>query len=74
MLFAIIALCIVFLVGLIAGLFFCRKDSIGNLIIVDDPDDGPYMFIELTKTDVHSLRRQNSIELKVVDRRRYPQK
>ena len=34
-----------FLLGVAATLHVLRKDTIGNLVIADDPEDGSYRFL-----------------------------
>lgn len=55
-------------VGSIATRLFLRSRSIGNLVVIDDPDDGTYMFMEITRSDVEHLRKEKIIKLTVVDR------
>lgn len=60
---------IVFVIGLLIGLIsmdvISRIDSIGTLRVDDSlPDEGPYLFLELTK-DINHIRRKKYIVLKV---------
>lgn len=58
-----------FAIGVVVGCILTRLifrfQSVGDLRIdTSDPDDGPYMFLELSK-DVHTLMRQKYVVLKV---------
>lgn len=60
---------IVFVIGLLIGIiameFIFRIDSVGDLRIDNSiPDDGPYLFLELSK-DISHVRRKKYITLKV---------
>ena len=57
-----------FLLGVAAPRRVFRKDTIGNLVIIDDPEDGPYMFLEISKTKIEELRIQPTVKLNVVDK------
>lgn len=63
-----IGLCIGFVFGISATLCVLRKGSIGNLMILDDPENGSYMFLEIGKTDIEELRMRSVIKLRVVDK------
>ncbi len=65
-----IGICIGFALGILATLCILRKGSIGNLVIIDDPEDGPYMFLEISKTEIETLRVQPTVKLNVVDKGR----
>lgn len=59
----------IFIVGLVFGWVFTsiwwRKKSIGNLRIdTSDPDDNPYLFLEL-EHGVGDIRRKKYVTLKV---------
>ena len=41
-----------FLLGVAATLHVLRKDTIGNLVIAYDPEDGSYMFLEISRLDI----------------------
>lgn len=45
-----------------------RKENkiVGNLIVVFDPEDGPYMFLEMHK-DINYILNQGTATLKIVD-------
>ncbi len=64
----IIGICIGLVLGILATLCVLRKGAIGNLVIIDDPDDGPYMFLEISKTEIEELRIQPTVKLNVVDK------
>lgn len=60
---------IVFVIGILIGMIvseiISRNDSIGALRVdSSDPDDGPYLFLELSK-DVNHIKRKKYIVLKV---------
>lgn len=60
---------IVFVIGILIGMIvseiISRNDSIGTLRVdSSDPDDGPYLFLELSK-DVNHIKRKKYIVLKV---------
>lgn len=65
-----IGICIGFALGLLTILCVLKKGSIGNLVIIDDPEDGPYMFLEISKTEIETLRAQPTVKLNVVDKGR----
>lgn len=64
----IIGICIGLVLGILATLCVLRKGAIGNLVIIDDQDDGPYMFLEISKTEIEELRIQRTVKLNVVDK------
>ena len=60
---------IVFVIGLLIGIVvmdvISRIDSIGTLRVDDSiPDEGPYLFLELSK-DINQVRRKKYVTLKV---------
>ena len=62
-------LIVIFLIGILVGcvvtLFIFRMRSVGSLRIdTSDPDDGPYLFLELSK-DIGEIYRKKYITLKV---------
>lgn len=62
-------LIVIFLIGILAGcvvtLFIFRMRSVGSLRIdTSDPDDGPYLFLELSK-DVGVVYQRKYVTLKV---------
>lgn len=57
-----------FLLGVAATLHVLRKDTIGNLVIADDPEDGSYMFLEISRLDIERLRAQPMVKLNVVNK------
>ena len=57
-----------FLLGIMVVLCILRKGTVGNLVIIDDPEDGPYMFLEISKLDIERLRIEPVIKLNVVDK------
>lgn len=63
-----IGICIGFVLGILATLLVLKKGSIGNLVIIDDLEDGPYMFLEISKTEIEELRIQPTVKLNVVDK------
>lgn len=56
------------LLGIAATLYILSKDTIGNLVIADDPEDGPYMFLEISRLDIKRLRLQPTVKLNVVNK------
>ena len=62
------------IVGVIAGRIFTKKSSVdeplGTLVIDrSDPDDGPYMFLEIgNRENVAVIMRQEAVTLKVEQR------
>lgn len=64
----VIGICIGLALGILAVLRVFRKGSIGNLVIIDDPEDGHYMFLEISKTEIEELRIQPTVKLNVVDK------
>lgn len=64
----VIGICIGFVLGILATLCVLRKESIGNLVIIDDPEDGSYMFLEISKAEIEELRIQPTVKLNVVDK------
>lgn len=70
----VIGVCIGFILGIIVALCVLRKDSVGNLVIADDPEEGTYMFLEIVKTDIRIIRSQSLIKLNVVDKGKIPLK
>ena len=64
----VIGICIGFVLGILAPLCVLRKESIGNLVIIDDPEDGSYMFLEISKAEIEELRIQPTVKLNVVDK------
>ena len=57
-----------FLLGIMVVLCILRKGTVGNLVIIDDPEDCPYMFLEISKLDIERLRIEPVIKLNVVDK------
>ena len=60
---------IIFIAGVLIGCIFsvviCRLMSVGSLRIdTSDPDDNPYLFLELSK-DVDTVSRKKYVVLKV---------
>ena len=58
------------LLGVAATLHVLRKDTIGNLVIADDPEDGSYMFLEISRLDIERLKTQPMVKLNVVNKGR----
>lgn len=63
-----IGICIGFVLGIITTLCILKKGSIGNLVIIDDPENEPYMFLEISKMEIETLRVQPTVKLNVVDK------
>lgn len=66
----VVGIIVGFLLGIVTTLRVLRKDTIGNLVIADDPEDGSYMFLEISKTEIETLRAQPTVKLNVVDKGR----
>lgn len=66
----VVGIIVGFSLGVATTLCFLRKDTIGNLVIEDDPDDGSYMFLEISRLDIERLRVQPTVKLNVVNRGR----
>ena len=63
-----IGICIGFTLGILIALCVLRKGATGNLVIIDDPEDGSYMFLEISKTEIEALRIQPTVKLNVIDK------
>lgn len=70
----VIGMGIGFMLGFLVTLHSLKKGTIGNLVIVDDPEDGSYLFLEISKPDIEELRTQRIIKLNVVDKGKIPHK
>lgn len=66
----VIGIIVGFLLGIVATLRVLKKDTIGNLVITDDPEDGSYMFLEISRLDIERLRVQPTVKLNVVNKGR----
>lgn len=64
----VIGIIVGFLLGIVATLRVLKKDTIGNLVIADDSEDGSYMFLEISRLDIERLRTQPTVKLNVVNR------
>lgn len=64
----VVGIIVGFLLGIAAILYILRKDTIGNLVIADDPEDGSYMFLEISRLDIERLRVQPTVKLNVVNK------
>ena len=64
-----IILLIGFLVGIWASRFMENVSPKGNLIVTYDPEDGPYLFLELEKDSISELRDGDNVHLKVITKR-----
>lgn len=64
----VIGIIVGFLLGIAATLHVLRKDTIGNLVIADDPEDGSYMFLEISRLDIERLRAQPTAKLNVINK------
>lgn len=64
----VVGIIVGFLLGIAATLYILRKDTIGNLVIADDPEDGSYMFLEISSLNIERLRTQPTVKLNVVNR------
>lgn len=66
----VLGICIGFALGFSASLCLQRKRTGGNLVIVDEPGEETYMFLEIAKTNVKELRMWQTIKLNVIDKGR----
>ena len=66
----IIGVFVGFLLGVATTLCALRKGTIGNLVIADDPEDGSYMFLEISRLNIERLRVQPTVKLNVVNKGR----
>lgn len=66
----VVGIIVGFLLGIAATLYILSKDTIGNLVIADDPEDGSYMFLEISRLDIERLRVQPTVKLNVVNKGR----
>lgn len=66
----VIGICVGFVFGILVTLCVLRKGAIGNLIIIHDSEDGPYIFLEISKTEIETLRVKPTVKLNVVNRGR----
>lgn len=64
----VIGIIVGFLFGTAVTLRVLRKGTIGNLVIVDDPEDGSYLFLEISRLDIERLIVQPTVKLNVVNR------
>lgn len=61
----IICFCVGIIVGIFLHVVFSRTKSVGALRVDNsDPDDGPYLFLELSK-DIGFIKRKKYVVLKV---------
>lgn len=62
---SIVACLIGIIIGCIISKIVCRDKPVGTLRVdISDPDDGPYLFLELSK-GVDVIRRKRNVVLKV---------
>lgn len=66
----VIGVIVGFLLGVAVTMHVLRKDTIGNLVIADDSEDGSYMFLEISRLDIERLRAQPMVKLNVVNKGR----
>ena len=62
-----IGICIGLAFGILVTLCVLRKGAIGNLVIIHDQEDGLYIFLEISKTEIETLRVQPTVKLNVVN-------
>lgn len=59
-------------IGLLIAIFITKFTSkiktVGNLVIIDDPDDGSYLFLELSGSNISSIRSERFVQMNVVNR------
>lgn len=61
----VIYFCVGIVAGMVLHIFISRIKSVGTLCVDDsDLDDGPYLFLELSK-DIGFIRRKKYVVLKV---------
>lgn len=70
----VFGICIGFALGFSASLYLQEKRTGGNLVIVDDPEEEAYIFLEIAKTDIQELRMRPTIKLNVIDKGQISQK
>ena len=61
------------MIGCGVAMLIDRSKMSGSIIIYDDPDDGPYFFLELTE-NVESIRKSSSVTFRVDDQKDRAQK
>ena len=64
---------ILFSIGVYIGIFLVLQDQIkrkayGNLVVVKDGDESPYIFLELNNEDLDNICKLNRLELNVEHR------
>ena len=68
---AIVALIIIFVVIIIGAFLLISSNarkSLGIIYVIDDPEDGPQLFLEINGCSIDHLRKQKTIRLKVEDK------
>ena len=67
---AIVLLIFTFILSVIVFLLISlsTKKSLGIIYVIDDPEDGPQLFLEINGCSIDHLRKQKSIMLKVEDK------
>ena len=64
----VVGIIVGFLLGVAATLHILRKDTIGNLMIGDDPKDRSCILPEISGLDIERLRVQPMVKLNVVNK------
>lgn len=55
-------------IGYYLGARFKKHDNLGNLVVVNDPREGPYIFLETSEIAIEELEKKKTVELTVVTR------
>ena len=67
----IVVLILIFVVIIIAAFILASsstRKSLGIIYVIDDPEDGPQLFLEINGCSIDHLRKQKTIRLKVEDK------
>ena len=67
---AIVLLIFAFVLSIIVFLLISSnaRKSLGIIYVIDDPEDGPQLFLEINGCSIDHLRKQKMIRLKVEDK------
>lgn len=67
---AIVLLIFTFVLSVIVFLLISSsaRKSLGIIYVIDDPEDGPQLFLEINGCSIDHLRKQKTIRLKVEDK------
>lgn len=64
----LILIFIVIIIGAFLLIISSTRKSLGIIYVIDDPKDGPQLFLEINGCSIDHLRKQKSIMLKVEDK------